>query len=113
MADIFKKINIKLSEEFFVEHFSKIVAYSSYKDVFLQKVITYTLFWKSEYAYFEKEFFFVSGGRININTKLINYLPLEGNQYLNDVYDNILSKISSFDILISDEISSEFVLRWK
>mgnify|MGYP001189949203 CR=1 FL=1 len=113
MSENFKRLDdFKLPEEFFREHFVDVTLTSIYKDLFNEGSYSYTLFWNSEYSHYFDKFFFI-GISPNINLMPLSRLPLDDFNNLNYVIQKVFNQSIYFDILISDEISSEFLLRWK
>lgn len=113
VSENFKRLdNFKLSQEFFREHFVDITLTFSYKDLLHRGIYSHILFWNSEYTHYFDKFFFV-GNSPAFKIRPSFRLPLGDFNDLDYLFDNFLAKFKTFDILISEEISSEFLLRWK
>lgn len=115
VSENFKRLdNFKLPQEFFREHFVDVTLTFSYKDLLHRGINSHTLFWDRNYSHYFDKFFFVGNSPdFKLRPSLGLVLPLEDFNDLDYLFDNFLANVKTFDILISEEISSEFLLRWK
>lgn len=112
-SENFKRLdNFKLPQEFFREHFVDVTLTFSYKDLLHRGIYSHILFWDRDYSHYFDKFFFIGNSPV-FKLRPLFRVPLEDFNDLDYLFDNFLANVKTFDILISEEISSEFLLRWK